>query len=68
MYISAYALNFLTILTLAPRIFFNEMLEEHHGIDLLPLYPAALSVIITFYILYLLNFIKTLERVQFKTA
>lgn len=68
MYISVYAANFLTILTLGPRIFFDEILEGHHGIDLLPLYPAALSVIITFYILYLLSFIKTLQRVQFKTA
>lgn len=68
MYISIYALNFLTILTLVPRIFFNEMLKEHHGIDLLSLYPAALSLVITLYILYLLSFIKTLERVQFKAA
>lgn len=61
--LGGFGLNFLNILIFAPRIFFNEAI----GKDILLLYPAFVSVIITLFLLHLLSFIKTLERVQFKT-
>ena len=62
--IGGYGLNFLNILIFVPRIFSNEAI----GKDILLLYPAFVSILITLYLLHLLSFIKTLEGVQFKTC
>ena len=62
--IGGYGLNVLNILVFVPRVFFNGNLEK----DFILLYPAFVSVVITLYLLHLLSFIKTLERVQFKTS
>lgn len=58
--IGGYALNFLNLLIFVPRIFLNETI----GKEILLHYPAFISVVITLYLIYLLSFIKTLERVK----
>lgn len=62
--IGGYGLNFLNLLIFVPRMFLNETI----GKEILLLYPALISVIITLYLIHLLSFIRTLERVHFKIS
>ena len=58
------SLNLLLVFIIVPRIFFSEILEK----DQFLFYPALVSILITLYLLHLLSYIRTLERVQLKTS
>ncbi len=62
--IGGYGLNLFNLLIFIPRLFINEDIWK----ETLLLYPAFISVIITLYLIHLLSFIKTLQRVQFKAT
>lgn len=62
--IGDYSLNLLLVFIIIPRIFFPESLENEQFL----FYPALVSTLIIIYLLHLLSFIKTLQRVQVKAA
>lgn len=58
--IGDYSLNLLLVFIIIPRIFFPESLKNEQFL----FYPALVSALITLYLLHLLSFIKTLQRVK----
>lgn len=63
-HISGIGLSLLNLLVFVPRVFLSDMFDGKYGIDILALYPAALAVVLTFYILYFLSFFHSLQKVR----
>lgn len=63
-HISGLGLGLLNLLVFVPRVFFNDIFDGKYGIDILALYPAALAVVLAFYILYFLSFFHSLQKVR----